>query len=378
MKVLVTGGAGLIGSHTVDKLLTKGHTVRVLDALEPPTHRGGKPSYLPSDAEFVHGDIRNPSDIDRALRGVEMVCHLAATGGFTADISRYMEVNSLGTARLLEAIRDSGAGIRKVVVASSVAVYGEGKYQCSVHGLTYPGLRPPHQMEKGTWGVLCPRCGLPMTPCPISEDTPLRPETPYSISKMDQERLVLIWGRTYGIPVVALRYFVTYGPRQSLRNPYTGVLSIFATRIRNGLPPLIFEDGLQSRDFVYVEDVAAANVLALEQDAMDQEVYNVGTGQSITLKEVAETLLKGYGSALALSLSGEFRPGDVRHAVADISKIRGHGYQPRFTFAEGVQKYLAWVENQTDVEEYFSQAHRALGQTGMVRKVLAKGGPTND
>ena len=311
MKVLVTGGAGLIGSHTVDQLLARGHEVRIYDSLELPTHAAGKPSYLPSEAEFVHADVRDTDALRSALEGMDAVIHLAATGGFTPRIADYVEVNSLATARMLEMIRDERLPIRKIVVASSIAVYGEGAYRDPDGRVFFPGLRALDALEASRW-EMTDADGRVAEPVPTPEDASVDPASAYAISKYDQERLTLQLGRDTGIPCVALRYFVTYGPRQSVHNPYTGVCTIFATRIANGQPIVIYEDGRQSRDFVYVGDVAGANVHVLESDEANGQVLNVGSGKGTPLTELASTLQRVLGQEAVVEVPGAFRPADAQ------------------------------------------------------------------
>ncbi len=265
MRALVTGGAGFIGSHIVDLLLSRGYDVRVFDNLELPTHALGVPAYLSPEAEFIQGDMRDPDALAAALHGVDVILHQAATGGFTAHFANYIACNSLGTALMLEVIRDGNLPVKKIVVASSIAVYGEGKYRCAEHGVTFPTPRPIEQLERCEWEVRCPECDEELSPLLTDEHTPVEPATAYAISKYDEERLALVFGRQTGIPTVALRYFVTFGARQSVHNPYTGVCSIFSTRLLNGLPIIIYEDGHQTRDFIYVTDVARANLFVLEE-----------------------------------------------------------------------------------------------------------------
>ncbi|MBU1727173.1 MAG: SDR family NAD(P)-dependent oxidoreductase [Candidatus Omnitrophica bacterium] len=365
--ILVTGGAGLIGSHTVDLLLEKGYRVRILDNLEKPTHLSGRPSYIPSRAEFIEGDIRSERDVKGALKGIDGVIHLAATGGFTPRIIEYLEANTIGTALMLQIIRNERLPIKKIVVASSVAVYGEGKYQCSKHGVVFPPIRPIEQMERKEWELKCPFCASELKALATDELTPVKPQKVYSVSKFDQERLVLGLGEEFGIPSAALRYFVTYGPRQSLSNPYTGLCSIFSTRLLNDLPAVVYEDGLQTRDFVYVKDVAAASVLVLESDKSDRQVYNVGTGNSLSVLDIAKTLSRIYKKDIAPEIGGKFRPGEVRHIVADIAKLKSIGFKPKYTFEDGIREYVEWIRSQGDVKDYFSRAQTDLTKDQVVR-----------
>ena len=367
MNILVTGGAGFIGSHIVDLLLRDGHAVRILDNLEQPTHQDGVPAYLPADAEFLEGDVRNEDDLKRALTGIEVVFHEAATGGFTPNISTYVDSNILGTARLLEVIRRERIPLKKMIVASSMGIYGEGKYACSTHGACHPQVRPESQLAEKRWEVECPTCRAPLRPLPTDEETSPRPERAYSISKLAQERLILSTGMEFGIPAVALRYFLTYGPRQSLLNPYTGVCSIFSTMILNGVPPMIFEDGRQTRDFVFVEDVARANLLVMEDPRADFHVYNVGTGSAVSIRDVVDTLARHYGTSVAPRVGERYRLGEVRHLVADIRPLRQLGFEPRVTFQEGIQRYVEWIASQGDVRDYFTAAEEHLKGSGVIR-----------
>ncbi|MCA1731865.1 MAG: NAD-dependent epimerase/dehydratase family protein, partial [Actinobacteria bacterium] len=258
-RALVTGGAGLIGSHLSDLLLGEGYHVRILDNLEPQTHRNGKPPWIPPEAEFVNADIRDRAAVRAALEDIHVVFHQAAYGGYMPEMSKYVHVNSFGTAQMLEVIRDESLPVRKVIVASSQAVYREGAAICPKDGLVFPDTRPVEQLTSGDYAVHCPLCGEITTTTETPEEAPMGGETVYAITKVDQERLVLTWGRQTGIPTVALRYSCTYGPRQSVFNPYTGVIAIFATRLLNGQPPVLYEDGAQTRDFCYVGDIARAN-----------------------------------------------------------------------------------------------------------------------
>ena len=369
MKKLVTGGAGFIGSHIVDRLLADGDEVRVLDNLEQPTHRPGDPVRLPADVEFIHGDVRNPHDIERALEGVDVVFHEAATGGFTPHITSYIDSNIIGTARLLEAIRDRRFPIEKIIVASSMAVYGEGTYECAEHGVICPPLRQAAQLAQRRWEIECPSCGAVVRPQPTDEETRARPERAYSISKYAQERLVLSAGLEFGIPAVALRYFLTYGPRQSLFNPYTGICSIFSTMILNGVSPIIFEDGRQTRDFVFVEDVARANVLVMRDSRADNDVFNVGSGRAVSVGELCGILARQYGRPVEPRVDGEYRLGDVRHISANIDKLTRLGFQPDVPFETGIARYAEWIASVGEVKEDFSVVEARLRDSGMIRSL---------
>ena len=357
----------MIGSHVVDILLERGYEVRVFDNLELPTHTAGLPAYLSRNAEFVLGDMRHRAALAKALRGVDVVLHQAATGGFTSRIADYIRSNSLGTAELLEIIRDDQLPIRKIVVASSIAVYGEGRYNCSEHGELFPQLRMIEQMAKREWEVKCQYCGAPLEPLPTTEETPVDPATPYGISKYDQERLVLTFGKQTGIPVSALRYFVTYGPRQSVHNPYTGVCTIFASRLLNNLPIIVYEDGNQTRDLVFVRDVARANLFVLEDPRTDHSVLNVGTGRATSVLELADELQKSLGRPGRVEFPDRFRAGEVRHIVADVSKLSELGFRAEYSLADGLKEYVQWLSEQGPMPEYFANAERRLHATGVVR-----------
>jgi dTDP-L-rhamnose 4-epimerase len=366
---LVTGGAGLIGSHLVDALLAKGYAVTILDNLEPQTHPEGKPAWIPDRARFIQGDVRDARAWIQALDGVDVIFHQAAFGGFTPEISYYMDTNGRGTALMLEVIATHKFPIKKIVAASSQAIYGEGAYLCTEHGLQYPQPRPLHQFEAGRWELLCPVCGAVMTPQRIAEDKPYDGKTPYALSKFATERLVLNSGAALGIASVALRYSVTYGPRQSIFNPYTGVVSIFSTRILNNLPPIIYEDGQQTRDFTYVGDIVSANLFCMENAACDGLPFNAGGGQAVTVERLVSALLKLYGREdLGMVCDGQqYRPGDARHMVPDPTRLERLGWQAQTPLEEGLQAYAAWIATQGDVKEYFSQAQERLRQLQVVR-----------
>jgi len=370
---LVTGGAGLIGSHIVDLLQAQDWSVRVLDNLEPQTHRDGKPPWLQAaiqnGAEFVEGDMRDREVVESALDGIDVVFHEAAYGGYMPEISKYVAVNSLGTAQLLEIVREKNLGIRKIIVASSQVVYPEGTGECSQHGLVFPGLRPVEQLRRGDFSVRCPACRSPTKSVPTPEFAPLGGETVYAITKVDQEKLVLTWGRQVGIPTVALRYSCTFGPRQSIFNPYTGVIAIFCTRLLNNLPPVIYEDGEQTRDFSFVEDIARANLLAATSDQLDGKAVNVGSGRATTIKRVAALISDALQIRLAPIMNREFRPGEMRHLISDTTVIRKAGYTPAVSLEEGIERYLAWIRQQGSIKDYFAAAELILRKKGILQKV---------
>ncbi|MFN2508861.1 MAG: NAD-dependent epimerase/dehydratase family protein [Chthoniobacterales bacterium] len=368
-RALVTGGAGLIGSHLVDLLVREGWRVRILDNLEPNTHKRGKPDWVNPEAEFVEGDLRDRAVITAALREIDVVFHQAAYGGYMPEIAKYVDVNSLGTALLLEVIREEKLPIRKVVVASSQAVYSEGAAECPRHGILFPPVRAVDQLRSGDWTVRCPKCNAPTTSVPTPEDAPIGGETVYGLTKVDQEKLVLLWGKQSGIPTVALRYSCTYGPRQSIFNPYTGVIAIFCTRLLNDLPPILYEDGEQTRDFAFVEDIARANLLAATTEKLDGLPVNVGSSQGVTIREVAEQISDALDIQIAPEAKGEFRPGEMRHLTSGTERIRAAGYKPEVDLATGIGRYLDWIRAQSDVRDYFSEAADILRSKGIVHSV---------
>ena len=368
-RALVTGGAGLIGSHLSDILLNEGYKVSILDNLEPQTHRNGKPSWVPPGAEFVDADIRDRAATRAALEGVDVVFHQAAYGGYMPQMGKYVHVNSFGTAQMLEIIRDENLPVKKVVVASSQAVYREGAATCPEHGLVFPETRPTEQLTSGDYAVRCPLCGTVTTPTVTPEEAPTGGETVYAITKVDQERLVLTWGKQTGIPAVALRYSCTYGPRQSVFNPYTGVIAIFATRLLNGQPPVLYEDGEQTRDLCFVEDVAHANLLAATTDTLDGLPVNVGSGRATKIREVAAMVSGALDISIEPVTRGEVRPGEMRHLTSDISRARSAGYEPTVDLATGIERYLEWIRTQDDVRDYFAAAERVLRDKQVVHQV---------
>ena len=376
-RALVTGGAGLIGSHVVDLLLSEGWTVRILDNLEPQTHKQGKPAWVNPRAEFLQGEVQNYDTMRAALQDIDVVFHEAAYGGYMPEMAKYVLVNSFGTAQMLEIIRDHNLPIKKVIVASSQAVYSEGAANCPEHGNVIPVLRPAEQLRAGDFIVHCPvlvngqPCGKPTTSMPTPEIPPGGGETVYALTKVDQERLVLLWGKQTGIPTVALRYSCTYGPRQSLFNPYTGVIAIFCTRLLNKLPPVVYEDGGQTRDLCFVEDIARANLLVATSDKLDGLPVNVGSGRATSVRDLANIIAKQLGVTIKPLARGEFRPGEIRSLISDISRIRTIGYEPTVTIEQGIARYIDWIKTQGAVEDYFSKAEAGLRAKGIVQSVNA-------
>jgi dTDP-L-rhamnose 4-epimerase len=368
-RALVTGGAGLIGSHVADLLVREGWRVRILDNLEPNTHKRGRPVWINRDAEFVQGDLRDRATMENALFDIDVIFHQAAYGGYMPEMAKYVQVNSFGTAQMLEIIREKNFPIKKVIVASSQAVYSEGAGECSKHGLVFPKVRPVEQLQRGDWSVRCPICNQPTTSVPTPEDAPVGGETVYGLTKVDQEKLVLLWGKQVGIPTVALRYSCTYGPRQSIFNPYTGVIAIFCTRLLNNLPPVLFEDGEQTRDFSFVEDIARANLLTATTEKLDGLRVNVGSEKGVTVREIAQRVSDALGIKIAPEINGEFRPGEMRHLISGTDTIRAAGYVPQVDLSEGLARYLDWIRGQADVRDYFSEATEILRNKGIVHRV---------
>jgi dTDP-L-rhamnose 4-epimerase len=354
MQVLITGGAGFIGSHLATELITHGYRVRVVDTLIPQVHgdHPARPSYLHGDVELVRADVTDGEALAAALEGVDAVFHFAAmvgVGQSMYEIARYTRVNALGTAVLLEAL--ARRPVRRLIVASSMSIYGEGRYR-DASGRLHTGVsRSLERLRAGEWEPVSPQGGA-LESVPTDEDAPASLTSVYALSKFDQERLCLLVGRAYGISTVALRFFNVYGPHQALSNPYTGVLAIFGARLLNDKPPLIFEDGLQRRDFVSVHDVARACRAALEADDVGEGVFNVGSGASVTVREVAERLARVLGKDIEPVITGDHRVGDIRHCYADIGRARSVlGFRPAVAFDAGLEQLAAWLADQVAVDQ---------------------------
>ena len=367
MKILITGGAGFIGSHIADALIKQGHSVRLYDNLTPQVHTQ-IPEYLNEEAEFINGDIRNRDALTKAIKNVEVIFHEASVVGVAQSmyqIHKYTDVNALGTANLLDILANEKHRVQKLIVAASMSEYGEGAYQCESCGVVYPKQRKVEQLQRRQWEMLCPNCPKSVQPIATNENKPLQPTSIYAISKQIQEQMCLCAGEAYNIPVVALRYFNIYGTRQSLNNPYTGVMAIFSSRILNNNPPLVFEDGLQTRDFVHVSDIVQANLLAMNSDKANGQIFNVGTGQAVTICEVAELLIEAMQSdpslrsraCLKAEIVNRFRVGDIRHCFADVSKIRETlGFEPKVSLNYGIKELVEWVREQ-ESEDGFTRVN---------------------
>jgi dTDP-L-rhamnose 4-epimerase len=365
-KILVTGGAGFIGSHTVDLLVDKGYKVTILDNFEPQVHKT-HPDYVNQEAALVRGDITIPSTWE-ILKGMDAVIHLASMVGVGQSMYepvRYLSANTVATALMYEYIMKNKLPIQKIIIPSSKATYGEGAYLCEEHSEVYPSLRPLSQLERKEWEQKCPECGKEVLPVPVKESKPQQNLSTYALSKYDQERLCINYGFTLKIPSIAMRYFNVYGPRQSLNNPYTGVTAIFSSRIKNSNPPVIYEDGKQIRDFIYVSDVAKANLLALEKGE-GYKVYNVGYGQPTSISDIAETLIKLFSSEVRPEITNQFRFGDTRHDYGDISLIKKElGFTPEVGLEQGMKKLVEWGQ-QAEAEDKFDSALKELKDHGLV------------
>jgi dTDP-L-rhamnose 4-epimerase len=377
MRILVTGGAGFIGSHVVDKLVEHGHDIVVLDNLDAQVHGAGttlpiniEEHVLARRLEFIHGDVRDASIVAKALPGVERIVHLAAAVGVGQSMYQphyYTSVNVDGQGVLLEEMAKAPKQFRRFVVASSMSIYGEGAYLCPEHGLVAPPPRDETRLARAEWELFCPVCDDVLTPTLTTEEKPLQFTSIYAITKKTQEELALCFGRAYGISTFALRFFNVFGSRQALSNPYTGVAAIFMGRLKNGNAPLIFEDGRQSRDFIHVFDVADAVVRATENESEGADAINIATGRPVTIRQVAETLAERLRIDIQPTEVGRYRAGDVRHCVGDPCRAReGLGFQAKTTFAEGLDELIAWSERQVAVDRV-AASFAELERQGLVR-----------
>ncbi|MBI2598415.1 MAG: NAD-dependent epimerase/dehydratase family protein [Candidatus Diapherotrites archaeon] len=362
--ILVTGGAGFIGSHLVDRLIVEGHNVTILDLLDPQVHPNSKkPPFLNKKARFVKGNVLETKLLLKLLKDAEIVFHQAAVVGVGQSMYKlnyYVENNIGGTANLLEALINKENSVKKLIIASSMSSYGEGEYECANCGRVFPKLREIKQLKEKKWEVKCPNCNLELKPIPTTEEKLLDSNSIYAISKKTQEEMTLNIGKTYSIPTVALRYFNVYGTRQSLNNPYTGVMAIFLNLIKNNKSPVVFEDGLQTRDFVSVYDIVQANILAMKSKNADYESFNVGTGKPTSIKELSELLIKFTGSKVFTNITYKFRKGDIRHCIADISKIKLRlGFKPEHSIEKNIQEILNWSKT-VKVTDNFKNAEKEL------------------
>jgi dTDP-L-rhamnose 4-epimerase len=369
VRILVTGGAGFIGSHLVEHLVARGDDVVVVDSLEHQVHNGNEPA-LSRGATLITGDIGDLQVNDRALVGVDAVIHLAAAVGVGQsmyEIDRYVRQNTMATATFLQRLVDESPRPSRLVVASSMSIYGEGEYHCDEHGRSAPGPRSEAQLLRREWECLCSECGQPLRPRPTCESKPLIPTSIYATTKRDQEEMCMVVGEAYGIPTVALRFFNVYGPGQALSNPYTGVAAIFASRLLNGRPPIIFEDGKQSRDFIHVSDIVDGILLALESDQAVGQAVNLGTGRPTTVEDVAAALANGLAVSINSDRTGQYRAGDIRHCFADTERAeRLLGFRARVTLEDGMGQLAEWLAEQEAVDRV-DEATRELVGRGLTR-----------
>ena len=370
MHILITGGAGFIGSHTADRLIECGHQVRILDSLEKPVHTAGKPAHLNPAAEFVLGDVTRRDDWTSSLEGIDAVIHLAAYQDYLPDFSNFFRVNAVGTALLYEIIVEGKLPIRKVVVASSQAVYGEGKHRCPDGRIVTPAIRSEARLRAGLFEIPCPD-GEGETTWELTDESGSNPENQYALSKHAQEQIAIRLGRRYEIPTVALRYSIVQGSRQSFYNAYSGACRVFCLSLHFGRDPVIYEDGEQVRDFVNIHDAVDANLLVLEDARADYEIFNVGGGRSYTVNEFARIAGDAFGLKIEPRPSGLYRFGDTRHICSDIAKLRSLGWQPRRSATDSVAEYVAWLRSQDDVEDIFAYAQRTMKEMDVVRAVRA-------
>jgi len=373
--ILITGGAGFIGSNLTVKLVSKGYNITILDNLSKQIHGENQDSALYNSIKdkvtFILGDVCNKSDWEKALKGQDAVIHLAAetgTGQSMYEITRYNEVNIIGTAHLLNILTNQEHTIEKILIASSRSIYGEGKYLCDNHGITYPNERKDADMVKGNFNPICDKCDKKLILKATDENSKIHPSSIYGITKQQQEQMILLIGKTLKIPAVALRYQNVYGSGQSLVNPYTGILSIFSTRLLNGNDIDIYEDGEESRDFVFIDDVVDATVLALEKKEANHQIFNVGSGIATTVLMVANTLKKLYMSNVNINISGKYRLGDIRHNYADLSKIENAlGFSPKFNFKIGITEFVKWVKTQEIMDDKYENSIKELKQKGLIK-----------
>ena len=367
VNILVTGGAGFIGSHTVDALLEKGHQVRILDNLSKPVHLKGRPSYLSKEAEFIEGDVRDKATMLKCLQGIEAVFHFAAYQDYLPDFSTFFHVNAVGTSLIYELIVEHHLPVRKVVVASSQAVAGEGLYQDAAGNSLTPDIRSLQQLEKAQWEIL-DDCGRIAQYMPTPE-TVVNPQNQYGLSKLSQEKIAINIGRRYGIPSVAMRYSIVQGARQSFYNAYSGACRIFCLGLYFGKPPVVYEDGRQVRDFVNIHDVVDANLLVLEDSRADYRVFNVGGSRAYTVEEFARIVCRAFGKNIEPKLPGLYRFGDTRHCFSDVSALKSIGWQPRRTSEESVKEYIDYLHAQTNVEDILDYAEKKMRDLNVVRSV---------
>lgn len=367
--ILVTGGAGFIGSFLVDALIEKGVNVRILDNLEEQVHQGNTPKYLNPKAEFIKGDIRDYDTVKKAVDGIEAIAHLASAVGVAQsnyEIKKFSDVNICGTANLLDVLANNPHTVKKIITNSSMTGFGEGNYRCETDGIVRPRIRPDSQLETKQWEPICPKCKKVVSAIPTDENAAEYPNSVYAITKKTQQDMMLLFGRLYDVKAVALRCFNVYGPRQSLSNPYTGVTAIFTSRIKNDQPAVVYEDGMQSRDFVSVHDVVRAQILSLENDKVVNEIINIGSGIPTPIKEIAQTLANLLGKPKLVEVGLNFRKADIRHCYADISKANNLlGWKPEISLEKGFAELIEWSEGEK-AEDKFSESEKLLKKKGIM------------
>ncbi|MBT6699180.1 MAG: SDR family NAD(P)-dependent oxidoreductase [Flavobacteriales bacterium] len=372
--ILITGGAGFIGSRLCEKLFDQGNNITVLDNLSEQIHGNGESflfNKIKDKCTFIKGDVRDKNDWGHAIKNQEIIIHLAAetgTGQSIYEVERYTNVNVMGTAHMLEILANSNHNVKKIVVASSRAIYGEGKYNCETHGVQYPSQRKEEDMGKGEFNPKCSICNSTLNVLPTDEQSKIHPSSIYGINKQQQEQMVMLMGESLSIPSVAFRYQNVYGPGQSLSNPYTGILSIFSTRILNGNNLDIYEDGEETRDFVYIEDVVDATILGIEKEEANGQIFNIGSGIATRVLDVANTLKRLYNSEINITVSGKFRLGDIRHNFADLSKSKDIlGFTPKYNFERGITEFVNWVKTQEVMEDKYEKSIQQLKNKGLIK-----------
>lgn len=373
-KILILGGAGFIGSHLVDKLISLGHEIIVYDNLEPQVHGliSNPPEYLAKNIEFVYGDIRDRDKLKKVVQDVDIIYHLAAmvgVGQSMYQIEKYYDVNIQGTAKLCDILVNEEHDIKRLIVASSMSTYGEGGYSCDNCGVIYPRIRKKTQLERKEWEIICEKCGGIAKPIPTTEDKPQDCTSIYALTKKEQEKMSLLIGETYGIDTIALRLFNVYGSRQALSNPYTGVCAIFSSRLLCGNSPLVYEDGNQTRDFVHVNDICQALILSMDKVNVRNDVFNVGTGTPIKIVDIAKILAEEINPKIHPTITHNFRFGDIRHCFSDISKIKTKlDYKPKYSFKEGIKELIEWVKQQQGkVKDKTLKANEELKEKGLIK-----------
>jgi dTDP-L-rhamnose 4-epimerase len=368
VRILITGGAGFIGSHTADRLLEKGHEVRILDNLQKPVHLKGKPDYIPKRAEFILDDVRDKTALEKAMHGIDAIYHLAAYQDYLPDFSTYFHVNSVSTALIYEIIVEKSMPVKKVIVASSQAVLGEGLYRCEDHGELTPDIRLEEQLSKADWEHHCPFCGKYMQYLPTPEHK-VNPQNQYAMSKHSQEMIAINLGKRYGIPSVAMRYSIVQGPRQSFYNAYSGAMRIFSLNLYFDRQPTIYEDGKQIRDYINYRDVVDANILVLETDKADYHCFNVGGGKAYTVLEFYIKVQEVTGKRIDPIITKFYRYGDTRHIFSDISKLKSLGWGPKIPIEDSIREYWEYLQEQTDIDDILEYAEKTMMKKGVVRAV---------